>query len=119
LWKSGSCFDAIEVPEEEDEGPEEGEKRIRRAESGGQDGLGEGGDLRAQLKENDQDGQEGRERYAHMHFKWVPKFKDVYESVEQSGPGTDGWAVKEGIVSVTPLRANFMHVEGYEGELKL
>ncbi|KAK3067103.1 hypothetical protein LTS18_001307, partial [Coniosporium uncinatum] len=120
MWKSGSCFDAVEVPEEEDEGPEEGERRIRRAESGGEDGLREGsGDPRAQLMENEGGEGEGQERYRHMHFKWVPKFKDVYESVEQSGPGNDGWVVKEGMVSVTPLRANFMHVEGFEGELKL
>jgi len=58
-------------------------------------------------------------RYEHKHFNWAPKFKDVYESVERAGPGNDGWTVKEGMISVTPLKANFMHVEGYEGELKL
>jgi broad specificity polyphosphatase/5'/3'-nucleotidase SurE len=58
-------------------------------------------------------------RYAHKHFKWTPKFKDVYDSVEKAGPGNDGWVVKEGMISVTPLQANFMHVPGYEGEVKL
>ena len=53
------------------------------------------------------------------HFKWAPRFTDVYESVEKAGPGSDGWAVQRGETSVTALRANFMHVEGLEGEVKL
>ncbi|KAF1986894.1 sure-like protein [Aulographum hederae CBS 113979] len=114
-WSSGSCFEAIEVPEEEDWGPEEGEERIRRAESGGQESL----EKREKLAEESSGGEGVQERYKHMHFKWTPKFKDVYESVDRSGPGSDGWAVKEGQVSITPLRANFMHVDGFEGEFKL
>ena len=43
----------------------------------------------------------------------------MYESVQKAGPGSDGWAVKEGQTSVTALRANFMHADGPEGELKL
>jgi tubulin--tyrosine ligase len=59
-------------------------------------------------------------RYTHKHFKWAPSFKDVYESVEASEPGNDGWAVAQGYTSVTPLRANFMHTQGkFEGEIKL
>lgn len=32
----------------------------------------------------------------HRHFKWKPRFQDVYQSVEDAGPGNDGWTVKEG-----------------------
>ncbi|KAH9866293.1 hypothetical protein J1614_008859 [Plenodomus biglobosus] len=58
-------------------------------------------------------------RYTHKSFKWAPLFKDVYDSVEASEPGNDGWAVAQGYTSVTPLRANFMHVGGFEGEICL
>lgn len=58
-------------------------------------------------------------KWAHRHFKWAPRFADVHESVKKAGPGYDGWAVMEGQTSITALRANFMHAEGYEGELKL
>lgn len=136
-WKSGSCFTEVEVPEEEDWGPEEGEMQIRRSESlsltqdehaareateelkaakeanGRLDGPGN-----SELAIEDDD-EKKHLRYKHVHFKWAPRFKDVYESVEKAPPGNDGWAVKEGYVSVTPLRANFMHVDGFEGEFKL
>lgn len=70
-------------------------------------------------------------------FARTPHFTDVYQSVEASEPGNDGWAIKEGLVryvsksswasllkltsenSVTPLKANFMHVQGLQGEVKL
>ncbi|KAI9711777.1 MAG: hypothetical protein M1820_001922 [Bogoriella megaspora] len=112
-WRGSSCFSEVEVPEEEDEGPEEVEGRVRRQEVeeeiGGQEvGEGNGG------------GEERQHvRHTHKHFKWAPVFRDVHESVEKSGPGNDGWAIREGYSSVTPLRANFMHVSGFEGELKL
>ncbi|KAF9889121.1 hypothetical protein FE257_007610 [Aspergillus nanangensis] len=53
------------------------------------------------------------------HFLWAPSFSSVFNSVEQSGPGNDGWTVKEGMTSVTPLRANFMRNPGIQGEIKL
>lgn len=52
-------------------------------------------------------------------FHWAPKFTDVYNSVLAAGPGSDGWAVKEGQTSVTALRANFMHDDSFTGEVKL
>lgn len=123
-WKSGSCFQVVEVPSEADDSPSDIESQIRRQE----EKLG-----KKELRSNSQGvlGGEGIEsgrdtptgqghmRYAHKHFKWAPQFKDVYESVEQSEPGNDGWAVAQGYTSVTPLRANFMHVNGFEGEIKL
>lgn len=115
-WKSGSCFQEIEVPEEEDHGLEEVETAMRKAEERqgrreqGQEGTGSGYDTPTG---------NGHIRYTHKHFKWAPKFKDVYQSVDDAPPGNDGWAVKEGYTSVTPLRANFMHAGGFEGELKI
>ncbi|KAL8862030.1 MAG: hypothetical protein Q9178_001485 [Gyalolechia marmorata] len=102
-WQSGSSFTEIEAKDEEVEDPEEKEMTIREQE-GRNDGEESGGKKRG---------------HKHRHFTWTPKFSDVYQSVETSEPGNDGWAVKEGLVSVTPLKANFMHVPGLQGELKL
>lgn len=123
-WRSGSCFQVIEVPREADETSSDIEGQIRKQE----EKLGKK-ELRsnsnAQILESG--GTSGTEtpstqphmRYTHKHFKWAPSFKDVYESVEESEPGNDGWAVAQGYTSVTPMRANFMHVNGFQGEIKL
>ncbi|KAI4117553.1 MAG: hypothetical protein LQ338_007533, partial [Usnochroma carphineum] len=99
---SGSSFTEVDV-EDEEEDPQEKEAEIREQEEGEKSG--------GVVAE--------RRRHKHRHFKWTPNFSDVYQSVETSEPGNDGWAVKEGLVSVTPLKANFMHVQGLQGELKL
>lgn len=115
-WSSGSCFTEVEVPDEEDMTANEVEEEIRRSESMSTrerpniGGLGE---------QQSAERSEEHLRYSHKHFKWTPRFKDVYDSVERSGPGSDGWVVKEGEISVTPLQANFMHIPGFSGELKL
>jgi tubulin--tyrosine ligase len=101
-WRSGSCFQVIDAPAEDSAVDDEAEIREQEGE-------------RAKEDKADQP----HARYAHKHFKWAPSFKDVYESVEESEPGNDGWAVAQGFTSVTPLRANFMHVGGVEGEIKL
>jgi tubulin--tyrosine ligase len=84
MWKSGSCFTEVDVPAEEDDDPNKEEARIRRGE-----GREEGGSPSSI---------DNHIRYTHKHFKWTPKFTDVYESVEKAPPGNDGWAVKEGFV---------------------
>ncbi|KAK0628880.1 survival protein sure-like phosphatase/nucleotidase [Bombardia bombarda] len=90
-WGDGSCF--TEVDGSVDGGVED-EERIREGEGRpGEDK--EGG------------GREGL--HTHKHFKWSPRFTDVYRSVEEAPPGNDGWVVKEGHTSVTPLKANFWH----------
>ncbi|KAF2865492.1 survival protein sure-like phosphatase/nucleotidase [Massariosphaeria phaeospora] len=121
-WKSGSCFQVLDVPDEEDgedEAPGEAEAQIRKAEEqmGKKEAPGAGAD--SERDASSTTGQQPHVRYTHTHFKWAPHFKDVYESVEQSEPGNDGWAVAQGYTSVTPLRANFMHTGGFEGEIKL
>ncbi|KAL5338682.1 survival protein sure-like phosphatase/nucleotidase [Aspergillus crustosus] len=107
-WSSGSCFDAVdaEVPVES---PDQREQTLR--------------DQEEKLEEDptaNVSAQSGkRSRIPHKHFIWAPKFTDVYRSVEESAPGNDGWTVKEGMTSVTPLKANFMHTAGIKGEIKL
>lgn len=85
VWKSGSCFQEMEVPDGDDMSPGEREEELRKAES--RDGP-----------EEQQKMMNGNLRYKHRHFKWAPRFKDVYESVENAPPGNDGWAVNEGHV---------------------
>ena len=77
-WSPESCFQ--EVEDEEGDADEE-EQKIRE-----ERGLSE---------QNGANG-ETTTRHKHKHFKWAPRFKDVYQSVEEAGPGNDGWAVKEG-----------------------
>jgi len=117
-WKSASCFQVTEVPSEDDDTPSDVENQIRKAEEklGRKELLGKEGAIDSGRQTPS--GQE-HSRYTHQHFKWAPRFKDVYDSVEESEPGNDGWAVAQGYTSVTPLRANFMHVDGVEGEIKL
>ncbi|TGO26326.1 hypothetical protein BPAE_0062g00480 [Botrytis paeoniae] len=101
-WGEGSCFEEVDG---NDEDADEEEEKIREKE--GQQGEGGG---------------EGKKAvgHTHKHFKWAPRFTDVYKSVEEAEPGNDGWAVKEGYTSVTPLKANFMHATAAtQGELKL
>ncbi|KAM3073114.1 hypothetical protein ACMFMG_008834 [Clarireedia jacksonii] len=102
-WGEGSCFE--EVDGGGAEGADEEEEKIREKEGTGAEEKGEG---------------EKKVGHTHKHFKWAPRFSDVYKSVEEAPPGNDGWAVKEGYTSVTPLKANFMHASvPTSGELKL
>ncbi|KAI4191877.1 MAG: hypothetical protein LQ348_003383 [Seirophora lacunosa] len=91
-WKSGSSFTEVEAEEEEEEDPEEKEMEIREREEAG--GKGGGSNGAAEGKGNGGT----TTRHKHRHFKWTPHFADVYQSVESSEPGNDGWAVKEGFV---------------------
>jgi tubulin--tyrosine ligase len=73
-WGQGSCFKEIE----DDEGDaDEEEQRIREGEEGKPE------------EEN------SVTRHTHKHFKWNPRFTDVYKSVEEAPPGNDGWAIRE------------------------
>ncbi|KAH7151848.1 survival protein sure-like phosphatase/nucleotidase [Dactylonectria estremocensis] len=94
-WREGGCFQEIEG-ESGDENEEE--ERIREGLNGE---VNDGGEPA-----------EARKGHVHKHFKWAPKFTDVYKSVSESQPGNDGWTVQEKQTSVTPLKANFMHGPG-------
>ncbi|OBT79218.1 hypothetical protein VF21_01717 [Pseudogymnoascus sp. 05NY08] len=98
-WGPGSCFEAVEDTEDANEE----EHKIREGEVEQKNGDGE-----APIP------------HQHRNFKWSPRFTDVYKSVEDAPPGNDGWVVKEGFTSVTPLKANFMHATGkQQGEITL
>ncbi|KAK9444912.1 Tubulin-tyrosine ligase [Metarhizium brunneum] len=45
--------------------------------------------------------------HLHRQFKWSPRVADVRRSVDESEPGNDGWILKQGHTSVTPLKASF------------
>ncbi|KAJ9165594.1 Tubulin-tyrosine ligase family protein-like protein [Coniochaeta hoffmannii] len=98
-WSPQSCFADHEGSVD---GGDEEEERIREGEEGGGAGAGAGGEGATE------DGKREGHVHKHRHFKWAPKLSDVLKSVESSPPGNDGWAVKEGMTSVTPLKANFM-----------
>jgi broad specificity polyphosphatase/5'/3'-nucleotidase SurE len=83
-WGPGSCFTEVDGSVD---GEEEEEERIRARE--GVDEAEEGavgGNPRACRLAC----------HTHKHFKWTPRFTDVYKSVDDAPPGNDGWAVKEG-----------------------
>lgn len=42
-------------------------------------------------------------------FQWKHNMADVHRSIDEAGPGTDGWELREGCITVTGLRANFEH----------
>ncbi|KAM7197357.1 tubulin-tyrosine ligase [Rhypophila sp. PSN 637] len=94
-WGEGSCFTEVEGSVD---GEVEDEERIREGE--GREGINQ--------ENQNGDGKLGKP-HAHKHFKWSPRFTDVYKSVDEAPPGNDGWAVKEGHTSITPLKANFWH----------
>lgn len=77
-WGPGSCFQ--EVEDEEGDADEE-EQKIRENE--GSPGYISGSN-------------DSVTRHKHKHFRWAPRFTDVYKSVEEAGPGNDGWAVAQG-----------------------
>jgi len=80
-WGAGSCFTEVDGSVD---GENEDEERIREGEGRAEEKEGEGGE------------DKGPKPHTHKHFKWSPRFTDVYKSVEEAPPGNDGWAVKEG-----------------------
>ncbi|KAL4896918.1 survival protein sure-like phosphatase/nucleotidase [Aspergillus ambiguus] len=109
-WTSGSCFKAVDASVS-DLDPAAREKALRDQDPKVQ------GNLTADLSAADVSS--NKTRLQHKHFLWAPNFSDVYNSVEKSGPGNDGWTVKEGMSSVTPMKANFMHTPDIQGEITL
>lgn len=110
-WTEGSSFQEVEAAADT-ESADVREHQIR--ETGEEDKMGEQAVGPAKPVEASK-----VTRHQHKHFRWAPKFTDVAKSVEESGPGNDGWALGQGYTSVTPLKANFMHPTQHKGELKL
>ncbi|KAI5923398.1 survival protein sure-like phosphatase/nucleotidase [Camillea tinctor] len=104
----GTCFEEVEGSVG---GEDEEEERIREDEEATALTAGEGDTSNSTAKTSaDTKKQETGASYPkHRHFKWAPRFADVYKSVDDAAPGNDGWAVKEGLTSVTPMKANFWH----------
>lgn len=104
-WGKGACFQELPQQGAVDDAATE-EAKLRRQESDAEGGSGGAATP-------------GNGKWQHRHFKWAPRFTDVHDAVKKAGPGYDGWVVNEGETSVTALVANFVHADGYEGELKL
>jgi tubulin---tyrosine ligase len=83
----GTCFTEVEgsVGDEDEE-----EERIRGNEGATRSQTANG------VKTDTDEEEEDNKGLIHRHFKWKPRFEDVYRSVEEAPPGNDGWAVKEG-----------------------
>ncbi|KLU86605.1 TTL domain-containing protein [Magnaporthiopsis poae ATCC 64411] len=118
-WAGGGCFTAVEAAADEDEE----EERIREGADGETQGGG-GSSATTKPAVDDAAGNEDGVEYVgrvHKDFKWHPRFTDVFKSVDDAPPGNDGWAVREGHTSVTPLKANFWHAATHlhEKELEL
>ncbi len=81
VWKGG-CFVEADDDDGDGDGDEE-EERLREA---------KGGEVAAGVA----DAEPPAGALTHRHFKWAPRFSDVYQSVDDAPPGNDGWAVREG-----------------------
>ncbi|CAK7232723.1 hypothetical protein SBRCBS47491_008368 [Sporothrix bragantina] len=103
-WRDGGCFVAEDVVEDDAEAAsatDVEEKNIRakeRVAAAGESATSTPGTTSPN---------NGAAPITHRHFKWQPHFTDVYRSVDEAPPGNDGWAVREGLTSITPLKANF------------
>ena len=86
-WTSGSCFEAVD-PVVSGETADLQEKLIRvQSET---EALGSAPSAAEKKGTN-------KPKHQHKHFKWAPKFADVYRSIEESEPGNDGWVVRQGM----------------------
>ncbi|KAL7925244.1 tubulin-tyrosine ligase family domain-containing protein [Trichoderma austrokoningii] len=92
-WSKGGCFEAIEPLDEAE--------RIGNGPVGAANGSCRG--------------------LTHKNFKWAPKITEVHKTIQEGGLGSDGWVVREGQTSVTPLKANFASCAGDKAlqEIKL
>ncbi|KAI5286285.1 hypothetical protein KEM52_002062, partial [Ascosphaera acerosa] len=106
-WRTSSTFEPVEA-EDTGEGSSLSEHETRVY-----------GEIESSTGERPADADAAGAGRRHRLFKWAPTFQDVFRSVEESEPGNDGWAVKVGYTSVTPLQANFMHVPELTGEIQL
>ena len=79
-WRSGSSFEEVDVEEDNVSGAER-EKEIRH---------------QTHEQESNPAPSSKTTSHRHKHFRWAPKFADVYKSVEESSPGNDGWTVNQG-----------------------
>ena len=89
-WSGGCAFDEVDAERKGITEKEQGEENEIKIRSQAEDGS------MASTSEVNTDGSVPHARHEHRHFKWAPKFADVYRSVEQSEAGNDGWAIRQG-----------------------
>ncbi|CAK7204476.1 hypothetical protein SEUCBS139899_007233 [Sporothrix eucalyptigena] len=102
-WSSGGCFVAEDVVKDDAaaaSATDVEEEKIRAGEL-------PAGSASAIATPGTTSPANGPTPITHRHFKWAPQFTDIYRSVDEAPPGNDGWAVREGLTSITPLKANF------------
>ena len=119
-WRGGSLYKVVGGASSAD-GPATGvvaaPTTTRDVAQGRGDEAGSKKEQHGGAAEREEDDNGGR-----LAFRWQPTFADIWATVESSGAGNDGLAVRDGETSVTPLRANFAGLHGragFEGELKL
>lgn len=87
-WTPKSCFQETEADDEDEMDPQEHEQHIRQEEE-------------ADTEANPATAPQSRHK--HRHFRWAPRFTDVYDSVKESAPGNDGWVVEQGNIRYPSL----------------
>lgn len=103
--------------------------------NGGVDGYINGHNIDDVKPNEHQDGPKNLVISRRKYFKWAPELSDIVRCIEESPRDTDAWAVEHGAIryeklthqsalpnilpSVTPLKANFLHVPGFSGRLEL
>jgi 5'/3'-nucleotidase SurE len=78
-WSKGGCFEAVDGPADDEDLDAE---RIEKGPEGEING-----------KDKSTASSKG---HTHKHFKWAPNIMEVHKTIEQGGPGSDGWVVREG-----------------------
>ncbi|KAK6354759.1 hypothetical protein TWF696_003896 [Orbilia brochopaga] len=107
----GGCYAAVRTAADEED-PNALEMATRDRE-----GAADASGTPPLRKANGEDVSKVMEKYK---FRWAPRFSDVEKTAAQpSAEGSDAWALRQGYVSVTPLKANFLHGPGIGQELIL
>ncbi|KAJ6261397.1 hypothetical protein Dda_4067 [Drechslerella dactyloides] len=111
----GGCYAAVRTAADEED-PNALEKANRDAE----ENPTRDAELPAVPAPPAQNGEDARKVMEKYKFRWAPRFSDVEKTAAQpSAEGSDAWALRQGYVSVTPLKANFLHGPGIGQELTL
>ncbi|KAF3927710.1 hypothetical protein ABW21_db0205210 [Orbilia brochopaga] len=107
----GGCYAAVRTAADEED-PNASEMATRSKE-----GNSDATSATPPRRENGEDIGKVMDKYK---FRWAPRFSDVERTAAQpEAEGSDAWALRQGYVSVTPLKANFLHGPGIGQELKL
>ncbi|EWC47343.1 hypothetical protein DRE_00311 [Drechslerella stenobrocha 248] len=108
----GGCYAAVHTAAD-DEDPGAIEKAAR-------DSSAAGSNAAATAPGADDDDDENAAAMKGYKFRWAPRFSDVEKaSARPDAKGSDAWALRQGFISVTPLKANFLHGPGVGGEIML